>query len=402
MVRVFFSLLAAILAALSSVEAATNSTQVTSLGQISYPNAAFTYINRGALHIAAFKPFGTDTVGEVKNIGEILNRVRISDIKPDVVTSSITWPNEILYAPNDAVKGFDDVLIVSGGFLVPGKGNGAVTLIDRKTGQQNKLTSTTDMFYHQVHWIDVDGDGLLDMITAGANKPMFGATKSALYWLKQPTSNPMGQPWKQTTIMENGPDVFFSIEDVDGDGKLDLLAPQFFTSKIVLYRDLNWLNPTAGFKAQIIDDTIGSVFSGYTADLNGDGKKEIIATNHIGDKNGGGVFVYELPSFKKHTIASGIVNILPGPGEAAPGGTVVVKPNKKACLPSIVVSGDGAGKAYLLTPKDTAFNYEVSVFLDAGNKTIGFLSAGDVDGDGKAEIFVPEYESGLIHVFRFK
>lgn len=382
----------------SGVDAQANATAITKVGQFSYPDAAFLFLNGPDLHITAFKALSTDTVGEVKNVGSLLGSV--ASIKPTQLTKSITWPNEALTAPKSAVAGFSDVLVVAGGFLVPGKGNGAITLMDRKTGKTQKITSTSDRFYHQIEWLDVDGDGLLDIVTAGANKPLIGSGYGSLYWLKQPASNPLGQAWTQTKLVD-GPDVFFQIEDFDGDGKSDLLACQFFTNKLVLYKNLNWLNPTAGFTPTVIDSSIGPVFRSVTGDLNGDGKKEVVVTNHDGSSTGGGVFIYELPSFKKTVAASGIVNILSGLGQAAPGAPIIVKPSTSSAMPSIVVGGDGSGKAWLLTPKDNNFNYQVSVFLDAGKKTIGQVAGGDVDGDGKTEIFVPEYESGLVHVFRF-
>ncbi len=50
---------------------------------------------------------------------------------------------------------------------------------------------STGYFYHKADWYDVDGDGLLDLITARATKPLFGSGSGELLWLKQPSSSPL-------------------------------------------------------------------------------------------------------------------------------------------------------------------------------------------------------------------
>lgn len=51
---------------------------------------------------------------------------------------------------------------------------------------------------------------------------------------QQPAKNPLTTPWTAHQII-TGPDVFFHLYDVDGDGNEELLAAQFFTPGFILY-----------------------------------------------------------------------------------------------------------------------------------------------------------------------
>ena len=44
----------------------------------------------------------------------------------------------------------------------------------------------------------------------------------------------------------------------------------------------------------------------------------------------------------------------------------------------------------------------MSAFLDAGQGTVGQLSAADVDGDGWVEVFAPSYSTNQLYVYKFK
>jgi hypothetical protein len=404
MLRAFALALFATIAATSDAAASFNkTTAMTEIGKIKFRFPGYTYIERGNLHVCGFSPVTRGQFGEIKNIGQVIKNRAISTTSFSIVDQTITWPNEAVYVPEGNIPGYDNLIVIAGGFLAPLQQNGAITLLDRNTGKINKLSTTTDQWYHHVEWFDVDGDGLLDIVTAGANKriPIIGKGTSGLYWLKQPKENPMDGPWEQYKVMDNGPDVYFAIDDFDGDGKPDLLAPEFFKERLALYTDLNFLNPSTGFKLRVIDDTIHEGFGLVYTDVNGDGKKEVVMSNHVKTKVGGGVYIYEIPSFKKHVATSGIANIAFGPNSAAPGSPTIVYPNTDDKLASILLAGDGSGKAYLLTPLDDKFNYKTEIFLDVDDQTVGTISAGDVDGDGKAEVFVPHYEGSNVRIFTF-
>lgn len=69
--------------------------------------------------------------------------------------------------------------------------------------------------------------------------------------------------------------------------------------------------------------------------------------------------------------------------------------------PLIGVAGDGAQRAYVLTPtSDTQLSYNMTTFLQAKG-VVGALAIADIGLDGYADIFAPDYDSGIVHVFTF-
>jgi len=75
-------------------------------------------------------------------------------------------------------------------------------------------------------------------------------------------------PWK-VRVLEEGPDVMFSIADLDPeDDTIEVLASQFFNGKITLHSVHIGLVPKVVFR-RTIDDTCGHSFSSILANLDG-------------------------------------------------------------------------------------------------------------------------------------
>ena len=77
------------------------------------------------------------------------------------------------------------MVIIPSGFLVPTKGEGALTIFDLSAGggdsdRPYQVTSASDgtWFYHRAVWLDMNGDGRTDIVTCRANKPLFGKSKT--------------------------------------------------------------------------------------------------------------------------------------------------------------------------------------------------------------------------------
>jgi hypothetical protein len=422
------ALLAAALA-LAVPEASASGPEARSLGTIQVGKPAFLALvpfqpgEAPTLVISSFRMFGRDTVRTVPAVGEFLED--LGAVRPTLLTDRITWPNETDWTPG-SIFGFD-ALTVSSGFLVPGKNRGAVSVLPLRDGAafwaHEPIRLSPDMpgwFYHRAVWRDMDGDGAQDVITARARKPMMGAGRGKLVWLRNPGRQirenaadgikvGAAPSWEEQVLAE-GPDVHFRLEDLDGDGTEEVLATEFFGKRL----SVSWFEggegPLAsrGLRRRVIDAQLGSAFDLELVDLDGDGRRDLLVTNHEPDEKAA-VFAYEIPddfrneAWPRHTLIEGIETRQGGPKQASPGRATAFhpRPAEPGARPWILVSGDGSQRAHLLVPEEgSRWAYREETLVDVGG-TVGLCLAEDVDGDGYTEIFVPSWNKDEIHVFTF-
>ncbi len=81
-------------------------------------------------------------------------------------------------------------MVAPDGFLVPGKTNGGIYIMTMDQYDITKSTSVTKIsteprgyFYHMGVWIDLNGDGRKDFITARSNAKAGGGQ---LVWFEHP------------------------------------------------------------------------------------------------------------------------------------------------------------------------------------------------------------------------
>ena len=155
-----------------------------------------------------------------------------------------------------------------------------------------------------------------------------------------------------------------------------------------------------------------SAYSVTYTDLNNDGIMELMVNNHETDDASNGIWVYEFPTddwmtgaFKKHTIASNFQNkfsiAVPNmaPGFPYPFYPEVDTEGQQAA--HIVIAGDGDHTAHIMTPTDAAnWQWDMDTIVEEKG-TVGALAWDDLDQDGWNELWVPDYDSSRIEVFRF-
>jgi len=380
--------------------------------KIEKPGFLFSYQEEGYndLLVASFAPFGTDKVLRLTNPFE--EQPEIRSIR--TLTKDVIWPNEIKSVPASVLG--SGWVTVAGGFLVPGKGQGAITLLNIQDNSVIKLTQTPNFFYHRVEWHDMNQDGRLDIVTARANKPMVGNTETEMLWLEQPQDLENGI-WNEH-FMVKGPDVFFRGGDLNQDGKLDFVVTEFFGKKLsfISYENGVW-------ERTIIDDTIGHAFDLSYVDLNRDGKTDLLVTNHEAKAEKAAVFAYEFPEMKydssrkssrahakripwrKHVLLSNIPTTQKGMNQASPGEAIAFSPHTTldGQKPWIAVAGDGSQKLWLLQPVNQSkndWNYKFTTPVSTSS-TIGRIEVADLDHDGWKEIYVPAYDANEIYTLKF-
>ena len=241
----------------------------------------------------------------------------------EITARSIKWPNEVASIPRQQYPLYEtssisnegrleDALLVTDGFLVPGKDKGGLYVVrnpgnsvtERRvclTGVMNLqgdiINGESDWFYHRAIWMDMTGDGRQSILAARAKLPLLQNSqddkgtlgKGQLVWLERPLPHsfdertgtpldvdgtvfdpfsPANTPWK-LRVLDEGPDVMFSVADLDPqDDTIEVIASQFFSKKLSLHSIQLGPDPKVTF-SRVIDDRCGAAFSSVLADLDG-------------------------------------------------------------------------------------------------------------------------------------
>jgi hypothetical protein len=228
----------------------------------------------------------------------------------------------------------------------------------------------------------------------------------------QNRAQPLGV-WVETEI-GTGCDALFTVKDLNNDGVPEILSTSFFASEFNLYHTTasnGFANVTSVRKIPL-DKTIGAAFDVEVVDINGDGKLDLLVSNHqpSGASPSPAVYAYEIPTditnaagYIRHTLARGFPVTQPGLNQASPGSPTAFFPDtSKKGRPYIALAGDAAQIAYVLVPGTAArgWDYTVTTLHNCGC-TVGKLAVGDVNGDGKTEIYIPCYDNDRVVGYTF-
>lgn len=325
--------------------------------------------------------------------------------------AGLKWPNKLSRVPEE----YGDYVVVPDGFLVPTKSDGNIFLADAR-GQTHRITpKKKGAFYHEVEWHDFNGDGLKDILTLRVNQ--LGLVPGnwdpgEMLWLENPGVDRMAkQEWREHVIVE-GPDVIFKTAPYQGG--LAVFCTEFFRDdRRISVRLLNSQGEQTAFR--IIDDTAGLPFALTLADLDGDGTKELLFTNHENnitrDETGikPGVFAYEVPwddlingDYPRHTLAQPSESTLkdPATGAGSPGFAYAFYPKVGMTGPKhLICAGDGSFDVWYMKPTGR-FQYEVQIIDFDG--TTGELLLHDFDKDGIMDVLVPDNDEWGLHGITFE
>ena len=300
----------------------------------------------------------------------------------------------------------------------------------------------TNFFWHEAAQVDLDGDGLLDIVTTSAKTQDL---------LGNPT-NPFGSPdgneelkveWHRNLgdgvfayhlLAEGVGGVFIKTHDVDADGDADILLTQFFGPPVV--PSVLWLeqveapdadNDYAGVWEQHgIDASIGLGYHMELVDLNHDGALDLVVGSHNhqdderlrvdGEIILPGMYRFDIPAnpravdqWPKHTLSQDFRITLAGsPQSQGTPGIFDVGDIDGDGLLDIIVPGDGNDSLFALRQRaDGSFLQETVV---TGEKMIAMAVLADIDGDGRNEIVAAKHNSndggyslppGFLKIYRF-
>lgn len=401
----------------------------------------FMTLDGDALLVSRFTgdPLEEDDIASVRDFAALLTSGNVSSAVCERV-ATVTWPNDAEPARISlGSRGVADVVLAPGGFLVPPKTIGAVTLLNSSNGAPSsgsfvlsapKVLPGDGWFYHRAVPFDVDGDGLADVLTARATKPLVDAPAGELVWFRQPAVAdplaPAALPWAEATLAGGAwsPDVLFAAPvSLRGDADAQLLFTSFFTGGgLGLLQcagcaggGATWA--TSALERVVLDASIGPAFDVSAVDVNGDGRLDALVTNHADNATAVGgvvyqsqVLVYEAPlaptaitnasAWTRHVLVDGLVVREGGPNQAAPGAARAFAPPAGAgARPWISVAGDGDQRAYVLTPDaadPASWAYTTTLVHDCKG-TVGRQVS--VAVGARSFLVIPCYDSGLVQVY---
>ncbi len=313
--------------------------------------------------------------------------------------AGVEWPNEseLFDVDND---GTEDWVIGAGfiarptGRIVWMKGERAASGL--RFGRPRKLEiPDRHYWYHVAKPVDMDGNGDTDFVTTN-HKGAVGAETSRLEWFEN-----NGQPGRASftyhLIADHTGGALLELFDVDSDGDQDILVPQFFHGESLI-----WLENASGdgeaWVRHVIDDSTGRGFAVRVADVDGNGRPDLVYTNHnhqdAADPSDRtmGVYWWSIPApaevatlshwgDSKHVIHEGF-RALGGPDDAnsigAPGVFNVGDIDRDGDL-DVSISGDGDPGLYVFI-QQAGGRFDATT-LDNGHENSGAQIMADLDGD---------------------
>jgi FG-GAP-like repeat/Bacterial Ig-like domain (group 3) len=284
--------------------------------------------------------------------------------------------------------------IVAANYDVPNSGDGSVAIMlgnGNGTFQAPLLYPSGGLTAVSVAIADFNGDGKLDLVVAN----YWSSTVGVLL------GNGDGTFQAVITYASGGTTNAVATGDLNGDGKLDLVAANGNTVGVLLGNGDGTFQPVKTYNSGGVADNVPSTV--VLADINGDHKLDVVAPSGC-------------ESYSRNCKSPGFVAVLLGNGD----GTlqpVVLYPTGQYFTTSVAVADvNGDGKPDLIeantcTGTSPCGSGTVDVFLGNGDGTfqppVSYLTGGrfpagiavaDLNGDGKPDIAVSNYGSNSIGV----
>jgi hypothetical protein len=237
---------------------------------------------------------------------------------------------------------------------------------------------------------DLDGDGKPDLVVANGD--------SNTVTIYHNNSSPGSIAFTEVasfTMGANGYPIGVAAGDLDGDGKPEIVISNYYTQTLTFYRN-------ASSPGNIVMDSVLSVPSGNyvlgasIADLNGDGKPEVI----VACQGSNLISVYTNSSTLGHIAFSNESTIM-APSGGSPFKVVVADLDGDG-KPDLVAANSYAGtvSVYLnTTPTGGVISFAGDVDFATGNFPEG-VAIGDIDGDGKPDLVVANNTDNTLSLLR--
>ena len=328
---------------------------------------------------------------------------------------------QVMDVDNDGQK---DILVQQGFLQTNGGSHGWLKGPSFTTNTPFALQTTkgsTYSFWHESEQIDLDGDGLLDIVTTSAQTQDAATTNNSTLATKKANiefyRNTGGGVFQYYVLNDSLGGVFIKLYDVDKDGDKDIVVSQFFWNTnrpaLVWLENVNAPSSSNGYLGNWayhkIDRTTGLGYYFDFFDVTGDGIDELVYCNHnnqnntaIKDSNNNvinpGLFYFDIPSnpttssqWTKHLIYDGFrVNLYDFGNPASQGSPGIfahgdIDYNGTVDL---VVPGDGNDTLYIFRQQ---LNHTWQKEIVDNGKMFGHAKITDLDNDGTLEIVAAKH-----------
>lgn len=238
---------------------------------------------------------------------------------------------------------------------------------------------------------DIDCDGKTDLITSSNNSAFVSVFRNIN---SAAGSFNLGSLAARIDLATPSNFQYLKLADLDGDGKLDIVCFINGLNKISIFRNTS-TGGSISFATRIDINTLSSPQLGAIADLDNDGKPDIMVPNY----NSSSISVFKNSTIPGTINASGFsyrveFTTLPSPSSIVSGD---FDADGKIDL---AVGNSGSGINIL---RNTGGSIGVSLFsmftLTTGSAPYN-IAATDIDGDGKTDVVTSNYSSNSISVYR--